>query len=249
MLKNLLTGFFFFWAAANAQGQEMTDTGRTLFQASGMLSITTNGIAPVPAFSLEKPAVSAFLSLRNNRFSFDPEMAFSLDGIPWFLNSNIRYNLIEKSTFKLRTGLMWGISFSYPEISLNGSPQDIAKAERLFLFELIPEYRMSEKAALSLTTYMGHNSDPGAVERFSYVSAAGRITKIRVYKSIYGSLFPQLYYLNIDGTSDGFFVSGIFGVEHEKFPFFLSAQINQTITTTISPDPAFKWNISFTYRF
>ncbi len=248
MLKNLFVGFFLLLAAPNVRGQETKNTGRTIFQVSGVLSVTTNGIAPVPAFSLGKPAVSSFLSLRNNRFSFDPEIAFSLDGVPWFLNSNFRYNLIEKSKFKLRTGLTWGISFSYPEINLNSSLQGIAKAERLLLLELIPEYRLSEKVTLSLTAYKARNFDPGSVNQFSYFSVATKTTKISVYKNVYTSLFPQFYYLDIDG-SHGFFLSGSFGFGLEKLPFLLSAQMNQPITTTISPDPSFEWNISLTYSF
>lgn len=248
MLKNLFIAFILFAATTNVQGQETTDTGRLIIQSSGVLSVTTNGISPVPAFSLGKPVVSAFLSLRNKRISYNPEIAFSLDGVPWFLNSIFRYNLIEKSKFKLRTGLMWGISFSNPVINLNSSIRDITKAERLLLIELIPEYKLSENVALSLTAYKARNFDSGLVNKFSYFSITNRITKISVYKRVYTSLFPQLYYLDIDG-SNGFFVSGIFGFGLEELPFFLSVQMNQTITTTISPAPAFEWNISLAYSF
>jgi hypothetical protein len=47
----------------------------------------------------------------------------------------------------------------------------------------------------------------------------------------------------------GFFVSGIAGIGHNKFPLLISSQMNTTLTTTIFPDPSFKWNISLAYSF
>jgi hypothetical protein len=62
--------------------QEKKDTTRTAFKFSGNLNFTTNGISPIPAFSLGKPAILVNLSLKNKRFSYNPEMAFSIQGVP-----------------------------------------------------------------------------------------------------------------------------------------------------------------------
>jgi hypothetical protein len=88
------------------QAQTKKDTIHTPFKFSGTLILSTNGISPIPAFSLEKPAVVANLSLRKRRFSFDPEMGFSTKGIPWYLNNFFRYRLIEKTRFQFQTGLI-----------------------------------------------------------------------------------------------------------------------------------------------
>lgn len=229
--------------------QEKSDTTRAVFQFSGTLSLTTNGISPIPAFSLGNPAILGFLSLRKKRFSYDPQMAFSSKGIPWFFNNCFRYRIIEKTKFQFQTGLIWGIGYLYPEVILNGVNQNIAKAERFLWLELMPSYKISDKLTISSTTWSGHNFESGSVKRINYISLIGNITKIRLNQSLHFNFFPQVFYLNLDGISDGFFVSGILGIGHNKFPLFLSMQMNKTLTTTISPDPGFQWNISLAYSF
>jgi hypothetical protein len=176
-------------------------------------------------------------------------MAFSSRGIPWFFNNSFRYRVIEQPRFEFRTGLIWGIGYLYPEVMLNGGKQSIAKAERFLWLELLPRYKISEKVALSSTLWSGYNFETGSVKRISYISLVAHITKIPLSQSLYFNLLPQIFYLNIDGKSDGFFVSGIAGIGHSQFPLLIYSQMNTTLTTTISPDPGFKWNISLAYSF
>ena len=246
-VRGLLSCFLTF-ATVIVVAQEK-DTVRASFKFSGTINVNTNGISPIPAFSLEKPAIQGFLSLRKNRFSFDPEIAFSVKGVPWFLNTCFRYKWVEKPKFQFRTGLIWGVGYSHPEIMQDGALQTIAKAERFFWLELLPRYVISEKLALSSLTYIGYNFEPGSVKRIDYFSIIGQVTKVRFSKKIYFNFFPQLFYLNIDGASDGYFVAGVFGIGHSKIPLVLSTQINQTLTTNLSPDPGFKWNVGLSYSF
>jgi hypothetical protein len=230
-----------------ASAQESKDSSLAAIQFSGTVSFTSNGISPIPAFSLEKPAILGFLSIRRKRFSYHPEIAFSSKGIPWFFNNFFRYKLIEKPKFQFQTGLNWAISYSYPEVMQGGVNRTIAKAERFLWLELVPRYTISEKVAISSTTFSGYNFEPGSVKRINFISLVGNITKIKIYRAVYSSFFPQIFYLNLDNKSNGIFVSGLFGIGHNKLPLFLSTQINQTLVTTISPDPGFKWNISLSY--
>lgn len=219
------------------------------FKFSGTISANTNGISPIPAFSLEKPAIVGSLSLRKKRFSYDPETAFSVKGVPWFLNSYFRYRLIEKPRFQFRTGVIWGIGYSYPEVTLNGVSRTIAIAERFFWLELVPKYVISEKLALSSIIFIGYNFEPGSVKRIDYISLIGNITKAGLGKKVYLNFFPQIFYLNLDGATDGFFIAGVLGIGLTKLPLVLSTQFNQTLTTSISPDPGFKWNVGLSYSF
>lgn len=231
------------------QAQTKKDTIHTPFEFSGTLVLSTNGISPIPAFSLDKPAVIANLSIRKRRFSFNPEMAFSTRGIPWYLNNFFRYRLIEKRRFQFQTGIIWGIGYSYPEVIQDGIRRSIAKAERFLWLELVPRYKISEKVAISSTSFFGYNFEKGSGKRINYISLIGNITKIKLHNSIYTSFFPQLFYLNLDNKTDGFFVAGVLGFGHNKLPLFLSTQVNQTLNTTITPNPGFKWNISLSYSF
>lgn len=49
---------------------------------AGTVSVTNNGISIVPALSLDKPATIFNLSV-GNRFRFEPEFRFSMEGEPW----------------------------------------------------------------------------------------------------------------------------------------------------------------------
>jgi hypothetical protein len=235
--------------ASIVSAQEKKDSTLAVFQFSGTLSLTSNAISPIPAFSLEKPAILGFLSLRKRRFSYDPEMAFSIKGVPWFLNNCFRYQVVDKTRFKFRTGLIWGVANTYPEVIKNGVNRTITQAERFIWLELMPKYKISEKVAFSSTIWSGYNFDPGSVKRINFISLIGNFTKVPLKQNFYFNFFPQVFYLTIDGISDGFFVSGNFGIGHTKLPIVLSSQINQTLTTTLSPDPGFKWNVSLSYSF
>lgn len=248
-IKKMVLNFCVLLVSVNAFSQVHKDSSRSMFQFSGTISLTNNGISPIPAFSLEKPAILGFLSLRKNRFSYDPEMAFSLKGIPWFINNSFRYRLIEKKRFQFRTGLIWGLGFSYPKVMENGVSRTNARAERFFWLELVPRFEISEKVAISSTTYLGYNFEQGSVKNINFISLVGNITNIKLHKYIYSSFYPQVFYLNFDNITDGLFLSVLWGLGHSKLPLFLSMQINQTLSTTISPDPGFKWNVSASYTF
>src|SRR5664279_505761 len=49
-------------------------------------SLNSNGIAPIPAFSLDKPAIIASVGLTKGRFSYDPGLAYGLDGKVWYID-------------------------------------------------------------------------------------------------------------------------------------------------------------------
>jgi hypothetical protein len=249
LLKIPVTACCLVAVASLGYAQEKKDTTRAPIQFSGSINFTTNGISPIPAFTLGKPAVLVNLSLKKKRLSYAPEMAFSVQGVPWFFNNFFRYKLIEKPKFEFRTGMNWAISYSYPIINQNGVDRTIARGERFLWLELVPRYTISEKVAISSITFSGYNFEPGSVKRINYVSIIGNFTKLPLLQNFYCNIFPQFFYLNLDGRSDGFFASGVLGVGHNKLPLFVSTQVNTTLTTSISPDPGFKWNVSLAYTF
>lgn len=216
---------------------------------SGVLKINTNGIATVPAFSLGEPAVVGVLSVNKQRFGLDQYIAFSIDGKPWFLESYFNYKLIDKSKFDFTTSAMWGIGYSHPEVILEGTPQTIAKAERYAFLVFSSTYTLTEKISISSATYHGYGFPELSIRWANFVSLVGNITSLKMGKSLYYSLFPQLLYINLDYRTDAFFIAGTFGVGHRKWPLFLSTQISQVLAGNLSPSPGFKWNVGLTYHF
>ncbi len=219
------------------------------FKFSGALSLNTNGISPVPAFSLGKPAIIGFFSLRKNRFSFDPEIAYSTDGTPWFFSSCFRYRIFGKGNFGIKMAANWSISHSYPEVIENGITQTITKGERYLVLEFVPTFKLSDKFSLGSAVFVGRGLDKGSVKQMHFISVVTNFTKLRLSEKLFYSLFPQIFYLNLDGDTDSFFVSGVAGIGHENVPLFLSTQMNKPMVTSISPNPGFSWNIGLSYNF
>lgn len=219
------------------------------FRFSGTITANTNGISPIPAFSLDKPAVLAFLSLTKKRFSYDPQLAFSAKGVPWFINNCFRYKLIDSRRFSFRGGIIWGLGFTYPSVVQNGSTKTIAKAERFIWLETTPRYVISRRVAISATTYSGHGFNDGDVDFINFISLVGNFTRLPLAGKVYFNVFPQVFYLNIDNESEGVFFSGVFALGVFDFPVTISTQMNETFDTNLSPDPGFKWNIGIHYDF
>ena len=247
--RKLSLCFYFFFCYLVLMAQETGDILTNGFQFSGTIGLNTNGISPVPAFSLGKPAIMGFFSLRKNRFSFDPEIAYSTDGTPWFFTSCFRYRIFGKKNFGIKVAANWNVTHSYPEVIERGVAKTITKAERYLVFEFIPTYKFSEKFSLGSAVFAGRGLDKGSVKQMHFISLVGNITRLPLTEKLYSSFFPQVFYLNLDGDEDSFFVSGVAGIGHTKLPLFLSTQMNQPMVTSISPNPGFSWNIGMTYTF
>ncbi len=229
--------------------EKLQDGNDNDFKFSGTIGLNTNGISPVPAFSLGKPAIMGFFSLRKNRFSFDPEIAYATDGTPWFFSSCFRYLILDKKKLGIKVAAVWNVSHSYPEVIENGILKTITKADRYLVFEFVPTYKLSEKFSIGSAVFVGRGFDKGSLKQMHFISLVGNITKVGLSKRLYCSIFPQVFYLNLDGDTDSFFVSGVFGIGHEKLPMFLSMQMNQPVATSVSPDPGFSWNMGLSYTF
>ena len=244
----LLSSPLFSFAQAAMDKKVKSENGNG-FKFLGTIVLNTNGISPVPAFSLGKPAIMGFLSIRKNRFSFDPEIAYSIDGTPWFFSSCFRYRIFGKKNFGVKVAANWSVSHRHREVIENGISRTITKAQRFVVLEFVPTYKFSEKFSLGSAVFMGRGLDKGSVKQMHFISLVAKITRLRLSKKLYYSIIPQVFYVNLDGDIDSFFVSGVAGIGHKKFPLFLSYQMNQPVVTAISPNPGFSWNVGVAYIF
>src|SRR4051812_6824451 len=92
IIKKLLLVISFSSLALFSFSQKI-DSTKKLNHLGASVSITNNGIAFVPAFSLGKPAVIFDMSA-GRRLSFDPQFRFALDGKPWSFIFSWRYKLL-----------------------------------------------------------------------------------------------------------------------------------------------------------
>jgi hypothetical protein len=61
-------------------------------------------------------------------------------------------------------------------------------------------------------------------------------------------IYPQFYYLKLD-AQDGFYFTSAFTIAKKNFPLFISAVINKTLTSNITGNKNFVWNLSLNYSF
>ena len=215
---------------------------------SGVIILTSNGISQIPAYSLDKPAISAFFYLKIKRFSYEPDINYGIDGRPWGMGNSFMYLIIDKKKLKLKSGGALGLAFSYPDVLQGGTVVKQNKAERYLIVKIIPQYLFSERSSLSFIYWNAHNLEKESIKLINYLSAVVSIVNVPVGKKMYCSLFPQVFYLKVDGQ-DGLFFSPTVGFGIKNFPMSLSSQINTTITTNMNPDPGFKWNVALNYNF
>lgn len=215
---------------------------------SGVVIITSNGISQIPAYSLDKPAVSAFFNLKIKRFSYEPDINYGIDGRPWGMGNTFMYLIMDNKKLKFKSGLSLGLAFSYPEVLQGGRLVKVNKAERYLIVKIIPSYLFSKRSSLSLIYWNAHNLEKESIKLINFLSAVVSIADVPVGKKMYCSFFPQVFYLNVD-REDGIFFSPTVGFGLKKFPLFFSSQVNTTLITNMSPDPGFKWNVALNYSF
>jgi hypothetical protein len=231
--------------------QEITaqkDTSKYKPELSGVVILTSNGISQIPAYSLDKPAVSAFFNLKLKRFSYEPDINYGIDGRPWGMGNTFMYLVTDKKKLKFKAGLALGLAFSYPEVLQGGRMVRINKAERFLIAKLIPSYIISKTTSLSLIYWNAYNLEHESIKLINFLSAILSISNVPVGHRMYISIFPQVFYLNVDGE-DGLFFSPTVAFGIKNFPLYLSSQVNTTLFTNMNSDPGFKWNVALNYNF
>ncbi len=242
-MKNLI-GLIFFFIFSASYSNEKTDSSKKDLKTGCSLSLNSNGIASIPAFSLGKPALIASIGLAKGRFSFDPVLAYGLNMKPWFIDAWLHYMLVNKPVFKLRTGFNFSNFFSEYKLP----DKEILQAERYWAIELAGFFYLSPESNISLMYWNDRGQDPGTIKGH-YLSIAGERNNINISKKVLFSASLQIFYINYDGNNDGLFISPKISSSVRDFPFTLFFQAIQAIKSNISPDPGFTWNTGLSYTF
>jgi hypothetical protein len=232
----------FLFAFTSAYAQEVSDSSKTKLKAGATISLNSNGIATIPAFSLGKPAIIAAISLVKNRFSYTPTLAYGLDMRPWFIDNWLNYKIIRLPAFELTAGLnlsTFGSNHELPEGSF-------WETQRYFAYALTGVYEIAPKSFLTLAYWNDNGQEPGSISGH-FFNLAGERTDILLGKKVILSAALQIYYINYDGDNDGLFVSPKVSSSLRNFPFSIFIQANQAITSNITPFPGFIWNIGVAY--
>ncbi|TFG42734.1 MAG: hypothetical protein E4H43_02725 [Bacteroidia bacterium] len=222
--------------------QESPDGLEKRLKTDANVSLNSNGMASIPAFSLGKPAIIASVSLTKNRFSYDPVLAYGVNMKPWFIDNWLHYKIIRKPFFELRTGVNFSTFFTDYKLT----EETILRGDRYLAFELAATYKFPSNTSLTFMYWNDNGLEPGTISGH-VLDLAGEKTGMKIGKSILMSANIQLFIITYDGNNDGLFVSPKISFALRNVPIALFWQGTQVIESNIIPDPGFQWNIGLSY--
>jgi hypothetical protein len=222
--------------------QEKPEGSETRLKADVNVSLNSNGVASIPAFSLGKPAIIASVSLAKNRFSYDPVLAYGINIKPWFIDNWLHYKIIRKPSFELRTGINFSTFFTENKLT----EETILRGDRYLAFEVAATYKFQSNTSLTLMYWNDNGLEPGTISGH-FLDLVGEKTGIKIGKSVLMSANIQLFIITYDGNNDGLFVSPKISFALRNVPFALFWQGTQVIRSNIIPDPGFQWNVGLSY--
>lgn len=213
---------------------------------SGNAGITNNGISFVPNFSLEQPATVFNLILKKGRFSFEPELTFSLEeGRAWYQVYWLRYHIVDEEKFQLRTGGHLGLNFAK---ILDSQNNNVIQTERYLVGELAPSYKFTDKIRVGVQYMIAKGYDIDTDELQHFITLHANFNKINIAKTLFLEVSPQIFYLSSFGFGEGYYVASGFTLSKSNFPLSLSSLMNKNILTNI-PGKDFLWNLTLSYSF
>ncbi len=239
---------FTFLLAVHVSFSQKADSIKVLSHFSGSAAVTNNGISIVPSFSLGKPAVIFNLSMGKKRFSFDPDLRFSLAGKPWSFLFWGRYKLAGSGRFQMSAGTHLGLNFKTSVLPINGDTSETTVTRRYLAGELFPRYLLTKNISIGIYYLYSHGLDAGTIGNTNFLTFQTGFSNIELPKQLFMKFTPQFYYLKLD-KQDGFYFTASLTLARKKFPLAISAIVNKTIQTDIAGSKDFVWNVSLVYAF
>lgn len=224
--------------------KEESDSTRTKLKVSGNVSINSNGIAPIPSFSLGRPALIAAFTVQKKRFSYDPQVAYALDIKPWIIDNWVHYRLIYKPKFELRTGVDFSMFFS----DYDAGDYKIMQGQQYITFEIAGIFKFTPESTLSLMYWSDNGQGHGTIKGNFYNMVYDQ-TDIAIGKSVLLAATFQVFYIGYTGLNDGLFVAPRIASSVRNIPLSLFLQVTQSLKSNIEPNPGFRWNAGLAYLF
>jgi hypothetical protein len=247
LLYNFFFTLFFLFLIKTSFAQTVDSTNNTT-TFSGSVGFTNNGFSIIPTFSLNHSAFVANLSLRKNKFSFEPDIRLvpnaEKGGLIWWL----RYRLVDNKKFGFRIGAHPALTLIRRTDTEQGVTKEITEMLRFLAFEAVPSYQFNKKFGVSAMYLQGNALQKHGPQLTRVLFLNANITHIGLSKNLYFNLFPSIYFLYTDGyRGDYLTVTGAFF--HKKLPFSLQSTINQTFKSDIPGNRDFMWNVTLNYNF
>jgi hypothetical protein len=226
--------------------QEIDNT-KSIINFKATVTATTNGISPIPSFTLDKPALLSVFSIGGKKFSFDPEFRFSLEGKPWSYVFWFRYKLIKAKKFSMGIGAHPAFAFSTKFLTKDGVSQNYIVTQRYFASEITPTYHLTDDISLGIYYLYSRGLDDYAIQNTNFISLQAGISNIKISDNLALKFNPQVFYLKLD-QNQGYYFASALTLSKKESPFSFSGMINKVINTEIAGKD-FNWNLSLTYAF
>jgi hypothetical protein len=231
-----------------AQTPNGDSANKTVTTFSGSVGFSSNGFSIVPTFSLNSPASMILLSVRRNKFSFDPDIRLVPDATKGSMIFWFRYHAITKGKYSLRVGIHPAVNIQTREIQISGQTTTISQLRRFIAWEVSNDYKFSKHFNAGIYYLQGNGLQKDGARTTHFIALNTSVSNIHVSKNLGISFSPTFYHLYLDGQS-GNYISGAVTLSHQKIPFTLQHAFNQTIHSNITGNQDYMWNVSIHYQF
>lgn len=224
------------------------DSIQPIYHISGSALLTQNGVSVIPTFTLGKPAAIFDLSVGNEKWAFEPQLRFSLEGKPWSFLFWFRYKAINTSKFRFTLGMHPSVAFrNYVTYDRIGNSKELLTPHQYVASEFAPNWIISKKLSLGVYYLYSHGMTEGTTNNTHFMTINSNISAIPIVKNTYLRLNPQLFYLMMDQQA-GTYATLSLTLTNTHSPFSISSILNKKINSSI-PGNDFVWNIALVYQF
>ena len=232
------------FSATSVYSREIADSTKYPFTVAGEISFNSNGMAPVPAFSLGKPAISAGMGVSKGHFSYDPQFAYGLNFKPWVMDNWFHYRMVDKQRFMIRTGADVSLFFTEEKLP----DQVMIHAQRYLALEIMGALKFPGNGEAGLMYWRDLGLDHESLKGHFINLYADRpdIGLGRIFET---DLYLQLFYIDYTDANDGLFFAGKLSPSIKDCPFHLFFQWVEALWSNIDPYPGFRWNAGASYKF
>ncbi len=217
-------------------------------QVSGTVILTNNGIDPVPAFALGKPALMSSIFITKGNFIFNTMFNYSITEMkPWSQNVWLLYKIPVSKKSYFRTGLSLSFFHKKENIDLPGFQNLSGQVLNQYpALETSFTHKISEKVSLSLNNWAVRGIEKDAISWGNFTSLSANISDLKLGKSLKFGISPNVFYLKNAAPFKGLFASENATLFYKDVKIGLVSQFVMPISTT--PKTTNNWNVGLMWK-
>lgn len=213
-------------------------------QTNGNIQLTNNGVAPVPIFSLGRPAIMASTVIRKGNFYFNPEFNLGLDAKPWTIFSRVGYYVVD--TKKLSIGLAANLNWFFMQRKPMLNNEEF-QLQRYGSLELNGEFRPVKNQRFLFSYWRSDRLDKVGVLYEDFVNFAYAFDNIKIGDSHIVNCKPSFFYLKDYGWVSGFFAAQT--TTYQKQNWKCNVFLTTSFPVSKMPGTDFVWNTGLNFPF